>query len=275
MIALQQRRFKVSAVSASRLLQQTSNPITRRSFVHSFTAGVPIGRPRTALEEQADDADLLLACLLRAAAATPGGLNGKVQRRRSRFVRLSRIGPGVYQRSYGGQRSCSDSPVQRRDAAAVHRIGICPNRCEVLDCFGLRSRVPVIGVRRVMQRFRSSPISRSAVGSVRNQELGNRAPKCRCRHVERRIAAIEIVTDIGNEEVEDSLSRRADLGRCRSESRSVGQTAGHLVKRPAYDEPNEVKEDSVRVPHRSQVWLTIAFQPRLRVPLRRGRRGDS
>jgi hypothetical protein len=202
---------RYSAVLASRFLQQASNPITRRSFVHFFTFAVLIGRLRATLEQKADDADLLLTCLLRTGAASPGGLNRKMQRRRASLVRLPRIGTGVYQRSYGGQRSCSDGSVQRCDAGTVQRIGICSNRCEVLDYFSLRSRVPVIGVPRVMQRFRSSSISRSGVGSVRNQELGNRAPKCRRSHMEGRIAAIQIVTDIGKEEVCGSLPGRADL----------------------------------------------------------------
>jgi hypothetical protein len=63
-----------------------------------------------------------------------------------------------------------------------------------------------------MQWFCASSISRSAVGSVRDQELGNWAPKCRRSHVESRIAAIEVVTDIGKEETGGCLSRRANLG---------------------------------------------------------------
>ncbi len=229
--------------------QQASNPITRRSFVHLFTFAVAIGRPRAALEQKADDADLLLARPLRTGAAAPCGLNGKMQRRRPSLVRLPWIGAGVYQRSYRGHRPCSDGSVQRRDTGAVQRIGTCSNSCEVLNYFSLRSRVPVISVRRVMQRFRSSSISRPAVGAVRNQELGNRAAECRRSHVESRIAAIEIVTDIGKEEVGGCLSRRADLGRSRGESGSACHTAGHLVKRPADDEPNKIKESCVRGPH--------------------------
>lgn len=238
-------------VSAGRFLQHASNPITRRGFVHSLTFAVPIGRFRAALEQKADDPDLLPAGPFRPAAATPCRLNGKMQRRRPRLVRLSRIGAGVYQRSYGRQRSCSDGSVQRRDAAAVQRIGICSNRREVVNCFGLRCRVPVIGVRGVMQRFRSASISRSAVGSVCNQELSNRAPKCRRGHVERCIAAIEIVTDIRKEEVGGCLSRRADLGRGRGQSRSACHPARHFVETPAHDEPNEIKEGLVHPISRS------------------------
>jgi hypothetical protein len=87
-----------------------------------------------------------------------------------------------------------------------------------LNGVGLASRVPVIGVGRVMQRFRPSSISRPAVGSVRNQQFSNRAPECRGSHVESRIATIEIVTDLGKEEIESFLSRRAGLGRCRRQS---------------------------------------------------------
>ena len=108
-----------------------------------------------------------------------------------------------------------------------------------------------------MQRFRSSSISRPAVGSARNQDFGNRAPKCRRRHVESRIATIEIVTDIGKGEVGGCLSRRADLAGCRRQSRSACHTAGHLVDRPAYDEPNEIKEGCVRGRYLFHVWLTI------------------
>lgn len=91
-----------SAVSASRFLQQPSNPIARRRFVHAFPFGVQIGGPRPALEQESDDAELLLACRLRTGATTPCGLNGKMQRRRASLVRLPRIGSAVYQRSHGG-----------------------------------------------------------------------------------------------------------------------------------------------------------------------------
>ena len=241
------------AVSANGLLQDALNPIAGRRFVHLLPFSVPIGRPRAALEQKGDDADLLLPCRLRTGAATPCGLNGKVQWRRPGLVRLTRVGTGFHQCSHGGQRSCSDRSVQGCNAGIVQRIGICSHRCEVGDCFSLRSRVPVIGVRRVMQWLCASSISRSAVGSVRDQDLGNRAPKCRRRHVESRIAAIEIVTDIFEEEVGGCLSRRADRGRRRGQGRRACQTAGHLVKRPAYDEPNEIKEGGVCSLHRFHV----------------------
>ena len=56
------------------------------------------------------------------------------------------------------------------------------------------------------------------------------------------VVFMKIVTDIVQEVVGGRLSRRADVGRRRSESRSALETAGHLVKRSAYDEPNEIKE---------------------------------
>jgi hypothetical protein len=169
-------------------------------------------------------------------------LNGKMQRRRSSLVALSRIGTGVYQRAYGGQGSCSDGPVQRRDAGAVRRIGIRSNRCEVLDCFSLGGWIPMIGVRRVVQWLRSSAIFRSAVGPVRNEQFGYGAPECRGSHVESGVAAIEVMTDVGEEKGGGALSHRADLGRCRSQSRNPGHPAGHLLNRPACNESNEIKE---------------------------------
>jgi hypothetical protein len=57
----------------------------------------------------------------------------------------------------------------------------------------------VVGIRRVVQRLRSSAIFRSAVGPTRDQEFCNPAPKCGGSHVERCVARIEVVSDVGEE----------------------------------------------------------------------------
>ena len=89
-----------AAALTRRFLQQAQNPIARRSLVHLFTFAVPIGRPRAALEQEPDDAGLLLACPLRTAAGLACGLNGQMERHRPGLVRLPQIGAGVYQRPY-------------------------------------------------------------------------------------------------------------------------------------------------------------------------------
>jgi hypothetical protein len=50
-----------------------------------------------------------------------------------------------------------------------------------------------------VKRLRSPAIFRSAIGPVRNQEFRDPTPKCCGRHVESRIARIEVVSDFGKE----------------------------------------------------------------------------
>jgi hypothetical protein len=47
-----------------------------------------------------------------------------------------------------------------------------------------------------MKGLRASTIFRSAIGSMRNQKFRNFTPKCPGGHVERRVARIEIVSEI-------------------------------------------------------------------------------
>jgi hypothetical protein len=77
-----------------------------------------------------------------------------------------------------------------------------------------------------MKWFRSASIPRSAIGSMRNQEFCNRAPKCRGRHVESRIAAIEVVSDLDEEKGRRQLPRRALVGSRSGKTRIAGQAAG-------------------------------------------------
>jgi hypothetical protein len=133
---------------------------------------------------------------------------------------------GLDQRFDGRQRSCSHGSVQGRYAGPIRRIGIGADRREVLNHVGLRRRVPPIGICGVMKWFRSASIPRLAIGSMRNQEFCNRAPKCRGRHVESRIAAIEVVSDLDEEKGRRQLPRRALVGRRSGKTRIAGQAAG-------------------------------------------------
>ena len=186
-------------LASARFPEQESNPLAGRSLMHFFALPVLIRRPCAAFQQQPDDAGLLLTRLWRTAPSSPGVLNGKVQGRRPRLVWQPRVRPAIQKRSDRRQRSCSHSSVKGRHAGAIQRVGICTNRQEVPDYLSLRRRIPSVGVRRVVKRLRSPAIFRSAIGSVRNQEFRDLAPKCRSSHVESRVARIEVVSDIGEE----------------------------------------------------------------------------
>ena len=94
-----------------------------------------------------------------------------------------------------------------------------------------------------MKWFRSASILRSAPGSVRHQELRNRAPKCRSSHVESGVARIKVVSDVGEEKGRGLLTCSALVGRRRREGRTAGQTPGHLVDVPVHDHADEIKKD--------------------------------
>ncbi len=90
--------------------------------------------------------------------------------------------------------------MQRRHAGAIQRVGVRANRDQVLDDLDLFRGKPPVGVGGVMKRLCSSAVLRSAIGSTRNQELRDRAPKCRRGHMQRRIAGIEVMSDFREEE---------------------------------------------------------------------------
>jgi hypothetical protein len=94
-----------------------------------------------------------------------------------------------------------------------------------------------------MKWLGSSTILRSATGSVRHQELRNRSPKCRGRHVERGVARVEVVSDVGEEKRRGLLTCRADVGPHRGKRRSGSHTPGHFVEVPVHDDANEFKKD--------------------------------
>ena len=68
-------------LASARFHKQGSNPPAGRSLTHLFAASIAVGRLCAALQQQPDDAPLLLTRLRRTAPASPGGLNGKVQGR--------------------------------------------------------------------------------------------------------------------------------------------------------------------------------------------------
>ena len=102
-----------------------------------------------------------------------------------------------------------------------------------------------------MKRLCSTAILRSAIGAVRNQEFCNRPPKCRGRHVEGRIARIEVMRDVGEEMRRRLLTCRADVGRRGGKRRTGRQTPGHFVDVPVDDDANEIKKGMQRQPFRT------------------------
>src|SRR4029077_238919 len=88
--------------SAGRFVEQPTNPFAGRQLIHALPLRVAIGRPRTALDQEPDDAGLLPTGLLGTAAASSRVLDGEVQRRRSVGIRLRRIRPGRPESADGG-----------------------------------------------------------------------------------------------------------------------------------------------------------------------------
>ena len=68
-------------LASARIDKQGSNPLAGRSLMHLFASSITIGRLCAALQQQADDAGLLLTRVRRTAPSSPGGLNRKVQGR--------------------------------------------------------------------------------------------------------------------------------------------------------------------------------------------------
>jgi hypothetical protein len=94
-----------------------------------------------------------------------------------------------------------------------------------------------------MKRLCASAISRSAIGSVRDQELRNRTPKCCGSHVESRVARIKVMSDFGVEKGRGALTCSTCVGRRRRKSRTRSQAPGQLVEVPVDDNANEIKKD--------------------------------
>ena len=225
-----------------RFPQQGSTPLAGRSLIHRLAASVSVRHPRAALQQQLDDAGLLFTRLRRTAPSSAGGLNGKVQWRRSRLVWLPRVRPAIEERSHSRQGARAHRSVQRRDAGIVHGVGICADRHEVFDDGRLSRRVPSVGIRRIVKRLRPSAIFCAPIGSVRNQEFRNRAPKCRGSHVKGRIAGIEVVSDVGKEKSRGLLTRRPNARRSGGQSRTASQAPGHLVDVSVHDDADEIRK---------------------------------
>ena len=65
--------------SGIRFHKQGSNPLAGRSLMHLFASSIAVGRLCAALQQQPDDACLLITRLRRTAASSARVLNGKVQ----------------------------------------------------------------------------------------------------------------------------------------------------------------------------------------------------
>ena len=93
-----------------------------------------------------------------------------------------------------------------------------------------------------MQRLCSPSISRSDIGAVPDQQLGDRATKRGGGDVKRGVATIHIVADVDEEEVGRTLPRRTDFCRRRRKIRGARQDAGNVIGGTAGDKSREIKE---------------------------------
>ena len=135
------------------------------------------------------------------------------------LIGLTRIRARVQQRPHRRKRAGSNRAMQSRDARAIDSMRIRTDGREVLDRCGLRGRVRVICVCRVVERLGSPSISRPDIRAMADQQLGHRPSKRRRSDVERRVAAIDIVADVGEEEVGRALPGCPFFQRERRETR--------------------------------------------------------
>src|SRR3954466_16088137 len=81
--------------------EHCSNPFTGHYLIDLLAPRILVGQFGPTFEQELDDVGLLPTCLVRTATPAPRVLNGKVQRRRGRLVRLPRSGAAVQQRADG------------------------------------------------------------------------------------------------------------------------------------------------------------------------------
>jgi hypothetical protein len=90
-----------------------------------------------------------------------------------------------------------------------------------------------------MQRLGASTILRPATGAVSNQEFRDLPSKGGSGHVESRVACIEVVSNLGVEEVRGRVACRADTGRRSRKSGTASQTPGYLFGVAGHDDADE------------------------------------
>jgi hypothetical protein len=142
-----------------------------------------------------DDFQLLISGSLGAARA--GRLNRQMQRQRSQLPETHIDPRSVFQKtSNGGGTPRSNGPVQWRCSPLVCVIDICAMCDEEIDEHRLTFRIPRVPSRRpriarIVQRDRTTPISRVNLGAMIEKEPRRiHAQRCSSQ-MERRIAAVE------------------------------------------------------------------------------------
>ena len=80
------------------LAEQRPDPFAGGRLIDPLAVGVLVGRGGAVLQQEADNAGLLLTGRFRTAAGLSGGLNRQVQGGRARLVWLQGIGAGLQQR---------------------------------------------------------------------------------------------------------------------------------------------------------------------------------
>ena len=168
---------------------------------------------------------MLLSRLRSTAATASGVLNGEVERRGAAAVPEPGIGAVRQQRVDGGRATRANRPMQGCHSALVCRVRIGTRSNQELDRGGLSLRVPVRRSRyaggRIVQRLRPSPIPRCGIRAVRDEIVRDVRPVGCGGDVQRRVACVDIVPDLGEEVRSRCPAAGADGRRCPGEMRRI------------------------------------------------------
>lgn len=107
--------------------------------------------------------------------------------------------------------------MQRRHTTSVQRVRISARFDEIRDHVTLCHRIPVLPagtpVRGVVERFRSPSVTSADVGASRNERLGEFSSMRGSSDMQRRVAAVHVVTDRSKEVRLGIMAARPDTNR--------------------------------------------------------------
>jgi len=148
---------------------------------------IDVGGTRTVLEDYPDNMALLFAGGIRARIAAAGVLHGEVQRRRAASVHQSRVRAALNE---GEQpppyTACVPLDGNGATPLSSRASGSAPAAVKCDDDAALRNRIPALRpglpVRRVVERFRATPVARpyrrAAGTSISASPADSRRPRC-------------------------------------------------------------------------------------------------